>query len=65
MTQLKAFAFLVLIAFTVDMAAYGGWYRREMGRDIRVAADHVSGLDWYWGPDPEHSPPQGNRPRSR
>jgi hypothetical protein len=47
MTQLKAFAFLVLIAFTVDFTAYDGSYRRDLGRDIRIAADQVSSLNWY------------------
>lgn len=49
MVQLKAFAFLVLIAFTVDLTAFGGSYRRELGRDVHVAADRVSSLDWNFG----------------
>ncbi len=49
MVQVKAFAFLVLIAFTVDLTAFGGSYRRELSRDVRVAADQVSSLDWNFG----------------
>jgi hypothetical protein len=49
MVQLKAFALLVVIAFTVDLAACDGSYRRELGRDIHVAADRVSSLDWNFG----------------
>ncbi len=46
MVQVKAFAMLVIVAFTVDLAAYDGHYRRVLGHEIRAAAYNVSSLHW-------------------
>ena len=46
MVQVKAFAMLVIVAFTVDLAAFDGHYRREVGQGMRNAAWHVSSLHW-------------------
>ena len=46
MVQVKAFAMLVIVAFTVDLAAFDGHYRRVVGHEMRVAAFNVSSLNW-------------------
>ena len=46
MTQIKAFALLVVVAFTVDMAAFGGAYRHQVGRGMGQAVYKVSNLHW-------------------
>ena len=54
MVQVKAFAMLVIVAFTVDLAAFDGHYRRAVGHEIRAAAFNVSSLHWrgfIGGPD--------------
>lgn len=46
MTQVKAFAMLVVAAFTVDMAAFDGVYRHALNREVRHVVHEVSGLHW-------------------
>lgn len=46
MTQIKAFAMLVVVAFTVDAAAYGGVYRHALGHSVNHAAHEISNLHW-------------------
>ena len=46
MVQVKAFAMLVIVAFTADLAAFDGHYRRVAGHEIRVVAYNVSSLNW-------------------
>jgi hypothetical protein len=46
MVQVKAFAMLVIVAFTVDMAAYDGHYRKVVGHEMRVIAYNVGSLNW-------------------
>ena len=46
MFQVKAFAMLVIAAFTVDMAAFDGHYRRVVGHEMRVIAFNVGHLNW-------------------
>lgn len=46
MTQVKAFAILIVIAFTVDMAAFDGAYRHSWARTVQHTVYEVSGLDW-------------------
>lgn len=46
MTQLKAFAMLVVVAFTVDMAAFDGAYRHALARHVQHVVYQVSGQHW-------------------
>jgi hypothetical protein len=46
MTQIKAFAIFVVIAFTADMAIYDGAYRHALGHSINNATWHVTHLHW-------------------
>ncbi|MDQ8756635.1 hypothetical protein RCO27_10360 [Sphingosinicella sp. LHD-64] len=46
MTQVKAFAALVIVAFTVDMAAFDGAYRHAWARSVHHAVHQVSSLHW-------------------
>ncbi len=44
--KLKAFAVLVIIAFTVDMVAFDGAYRHSWARSVNHAANEVASLHW-------------------
>ena len=46
MSKVKAFAVLVVIAFTVDMVGFDGLYRDRWGRSVQHAANEVSSLHW-------------------
>ncbi|MBX3561354.1 MAG: hypothetical protein KF780_06025 [Sphingomonas sp.] len=46
MSKVKAFAVVVIIAFTVDMVAYDGLYRERWSRSVQHAAEEVSSLHW-------------------
>ena len=46
MVHVKAFALLVIVAFTVDLAAYEGHYRRVVGHEMRVVVYSVGNLNW-------------------
>lgn len=46
MSKLKAFAVLVIVAFTVDMVAYNGAYRQSWSRSAVHAANEVARLHW-------------------
>jgi hypothetical protein len=46
MVQVKAFAMLVIVAFTVDLAAYEGHYRRVVGHEMRVIVYNIASLNW-------------------
>lgn len=46
MAQVKAFAMLVIVAFSADMAIYDGAYRHALGRSTSNAVWHVTNLHW-------------------
>ncbi len=46
MSKIKAFSVLVIVAFSVDMLAFGGAYRQNWAGSIRHAANQVAGLHW-------------------
>ncbi len=46
MVQVKAFAMLVIVAFTVDLAAYEGHYRRVVGHEMHVIVYNIGTLNW-------------------
>ncbi len=46
MTQVKAFAMLVVVAFAIDMAAFDGAYRHSLSRHVHHLVYEVSGLHW-------------------
>jgi hypothetical protein len=46
MTQVKALAFLVVVAFTVDMAAFDGAYRHYWSQRFGHAVHQVTNLHW-------------------
>ena len=45
-TQIKALAFLVVVAFTVDMAAFDGAYRHYWSQRFGHAVHQVTNLHW-------------------
>ena len=46
MTQVKAFAMLVVAAFSADMTIFDGAYRHALGRSMSNATWHVTNLHW-------------------
>lgn len=46
MTQLKAFAMVVVVAFTFDHLNYNGHYWRQAELKIGVAASRVANMHW-------------------
>ncbi len=46
MSKLKAFAVLVIVAFTVDMVAFDSAYRHSWTQSARHAAHQVANLHW-------------------
>lgn len=49
MTQLKAFAMLVIVAMGADWAAFDGVYRRAFGRGVNHAVYQISHMNWTGG----------------
>ena len=46
MIYVKAFAALLIVAFTVDAMAFDGEYRRSCAYSFNKAATHVKSLHW-------------------
>jgi len=46
MTQLKAFAMVVVLAFTFDYVNYDGYFWRQTEVKIGAAASRVASMHW-------------------
>lgn len=46
MSKVKAFAVLVIVAFTVDMVVFDSAYRQSWSQSARHAAHKITNLHW-------------------